>query len=177
MRYFRFRQACSSSALSPAACEAWALTKTFTSRAKEFPSSHVCTGALAPEARFPITEPYYLFVRRRRGLSFPTNGEQFPPVSPQKSGHKTHTPQDPNVFVPEEALHGKKKNKKKQFPLRLLSSAQVVSYFSSYAAGLTVLNCKLLGTFGKTLGLWSRISSWSLQKPPKRLLTFKLQTD
>lgn len=47
------------------------------------------------------------------------------------------------------------------FFFRLL--LQAVSYFSFSAAGLSVLDCKLL-TFGKTLGLRSRISmSWSLQ--------------
>lgn len=57
----------------------------------------------------PITEFSYLFVSRQRGLSFPTSGEQFPPVSPQKGGHETHTPHDPNIFVPEEALHGEQR--------------------------------------------------------------------
>lgn len=73
---------------------------------------------------------YYLFVRRQRGLSFPPNGEQLPPVSPEKSGHETHAPQDPNIFVPEEALHCKKK--KEEIPLPLLASA---CYFSFSAAG------------------------------------------
>lgn len=71
----------------------------------------------------------------------------------------------------------RKNRKYKQFPLLLLLSEQAVSYFSFSAAGLSVLDCKLL-TFGKTLGLRSKIYRCpAASKAPKRLTTFNLQTD
>lgn len=86
-----------------------------------FTCSHRCTGAAGP--KIPPRKLYYLFVRsRQRGLSFPADGEQLPPVSPEKSGHETHAAQDPNIFVPEEALHCRKTRIKKiiiKFPLLL----------------------------------------------------------